>query len=251
MGFVVRKLVTALLMPLPAALLFGAVGWVLWTRGKRKRLGQVMVAGSLLGLAVLSIEPVALALAGGIEGREPAFPGDSVDFVVVLGNGHDSDPALPVSAQLTSQGLYRLTEGVSISVAQPWARLVLSGYGGTDPKPGAQVYGDMAAALGVTQERMILEPRPTSTAEEAEYLEPLLSGQRFALVTSATHMPRALEIFRGRGLEPIAAPTGHLAKEPQGFDVLGFIPQEQNLLRSRAAWYEFLGRLWARLRGDA
>lgn len=251
MGFVVRKLLTALLMPLPAALLAGVVGWVLWTRGTRKRLGQGMVAVSLLGLAVLSLDPVALALAGRIEGSQPAFPGDSIDFVVVLGHGHDSDPTLPVSAQLSSQALHRLTEGVSISVAQPWSRLVLSGYGGTDPKPGAQVYGEMAEALGVAPERIILEPRPASTAEEAEYLEPILARHPFALVTSATHMPRALEIFRARGLQPIAAPTGHLAKAPQGFDVLGFIPQEENLLRSRAAWYEFLGRLWARLRGDA
>ena len=251
MGFVVRKLLSALVMPLPAALLVGVVGWILWTRGTRKRMGQVMVAASLLGLAALSLDPVALALAGRVEGGHPAFPGDSIDFVVVLGHGHDSDSALPVSAQLSSQALYRLSEGVSIAVAQPWARLVLSGYGGTDPKPGAQVYGEMAAALGVAPERMVLEPRPTSTAEEAEYLEPLLRGHRFALVTSATHMSRALEIFRGRGLEPVPAPTGHLAKAPQGFDVLGFIPQEENLMRSRAAWYEFLGRAWARLRGDA
>ena len=171
LGFLIRKALTAFLMPLPAALLLGMVGWVLWSRGTRKRLGQVLVAASLLGLALLSLDPVAQSLAGSIEGREPAFPGDSVDFVVVLGNGHNSDPALPVSAQLSSQSLYRLAEGVRISVAQPWSRLVLSGYGGSDPKPNAQVYSEMAQALGVSPERMVIEPRPTSTVEEAEYLD--------------------------------------------------------------------------------
>lgn len=251
MGFAIRKVLTDLIMPLPAALLLGMVGWVLWSRGTRKRTGQVLVAVSLLGLAVLSLDPVARRLAGGVEDDWPAFPGDSVDFVVVLGHGHDSDPELPVSAQLSSQALHRLTEGVRISVAQPWSRLVLSGYGGSDPKPTAQVYGEMAQALGVAPERMVLEPRPRSTAEEAEYLASLLEGHRFALVTSATHMSRAVGIFSARGLEPVPAPTGHLAKEPQGADLRRFIPGGESLNRTRAAWYEFLGRAWARLRGEA
>ena len=98
---------------------------------------------------------------------------------------------------------------------------------------------------------MVIEPRPKSTAQEAEYLGPILADHRFALVTSATHMPRALAIFRARGLDPIAAPTGHLAKTRQGVDVFGLVPAEQSLMRTKAAWYEFLGRVWAKLRGDA
>jgi uncharacterized SAM-binding protein YcdF (DUF218 family) len=251
MGFMIRKTLTALLMPLPAALLLGTVGWVMWSWGKKKRRGQLLVAASLLGLATLAVDPVATRLAGSVEGREPAFPGDSVGFVVVLGSGHVSDPRLPVSAQLSSQALYRLTEGVRIHLAQPWSTLVLSGHGGDDPKPNAQVYGEMAQALGVDPGRMVLEPRPTSTAEEAEYLEPLLSGHRFALVTSATHMPRAVALFEARGLDPVPAPTGHLVNTARSLDYLRYIPHEENLQRTRAAWYEFLGRLWAAMRGDA
>jgi uncharacterized SAM-binding protein YcdF (DUF218 family) len=96
---------------------------------------------------------------------------------------------------------------------------------------------------------MVLEPRPRDTRQEAELLAPLLRGQRVALVTSASHMPRALALFRAQGLDPIPAPTGHLAKEPQGFDVLDLIPDADGLAKTRFAWHEVLGRMWAGLTG--
>ncbi|MDP2955371.1 MAG: ElyC/SanA/YdcF family protein [Longimicrobiales bacterium] len=249
MGFFLKKAASALLMPLPACLLLGVVGWVLWARGKRKRLGQGMVGASLLLLSVLSFTPLADGLMRAVETDEPPFPGDSVDFVVVLGGGHVSDPALPVSAQLSSPALHRLVEGVVIATAQPWSRLVLSAWGGADPRSNADVSREMGAALGFPEIRMVLEPRPRDTRQEAELLAPLLRGRRFALVTSASHMPRALALFRAQGLDPVPAPTGHLAKERQGFDLLSWVPAEGNLERTRFFWHEILGRAWARLTG--
>lgn len=251
MGFLLKRLLGSLLMPLPACLLLGAVGWVLWTRGRRRRLGQTLVAISLTTLFLLSLGPISGALVRRIEGGYPAFPGDSVAFVVVLGNGHVSDPTLPPSALLSEQALYRLVEGVRIAHAQPWATLVLSGWGDADPSSNAQIYQDVAASVGFPRERTVLEPRPRDTAEEAHLLAPLLSGHAFALVTSSTHMPRAMALFRAQGLDPVPAPTGHLFKEsPGGTPLLDdLVPDEDELARSRRAWYELLGRTWARLRG--
>jgi len=249
MGFLIRKILTALVMPLPVLLFLGLVGGVLWARGKRARLGQVMVALSLLVLGVLSSGPVSNGLARALEQQYPAFPGDSVAYVVVLGSGHDSDPLLPASARLTDQGLYRVAEGVSIAVAQPWAQLVFSGYGGRDPVPGAQVAAETAIALGFPEGRITIEPRPNSTAQEAEYLEPMLQGHAFALVTSATHIPRAVALFRARGLSPIPAPTGHLGKRSGSPGVTSLVPSAGDLSRTSAVWYEFLGRLWSKGRG--
>jgi uncharacterized SAM-binding protein YcdF (DUF218 family) len=249
MGFLIRKLLTALVMPLPALLFVGLVGSVLWARGKRPRLGQLMVALSLLALGALSTDPVSYRLARALEQQYPAFPGDSVAYVVVLGSGHDSDPLFPQSARLTEQGMYRVAEGVSIAVAQPWTQLIMSGYGGTDPVPNAQVAAETAVALGFPEARIITEPRPNSTAQEAEYLEPMLQGHAFALVTSATHIPRAVALFRARGLSPIPAPTGHLGKRSSGAGPTRFVPSAGDLSRTSAVWYEFLGRVWSKVRG--
>ena len=251
MGFVVKKLLGGLLMPLPLCLAVGVAGWVLWTRGRRRRVGQTLVALSLGMLVLLSLGPVAATVAHAVEGGYAAFPGDSVAFVVVLGNGHVSDPTLPPSALLSEQALYRLVEGLRIAHAQPWATLVLSGWGDADPSSNAQVYQDVAASLGFPRERTVLEPRPRDTAEEARLLAPLLAGHPFALVTSSTHMPRAVALFRGQGLDPIPAPTGHLFKRSPGATALldDLIPGEDNLAVSRRAWHEVLGRAWARMRG--
>lgn len=249
MGFLIKKLAGALLMPLPSLLLLGIGGWILWARGRRKRLGQGMVAVSLLLLSILALTPVSDAFVRPLERSFPSFPGDSVDFVVVLASGHASDPTVPLSARLSAAGLVRLVEGVAIATAQPWSRLVLSGWGGADPQANADVYREVGAALGFPEHRMVLDPRPRDTRQEAELLAPLLRGHRFALVTAASHMPRAVSLFRAQGLDPIPAPTGHLAKEPQGFDVLFLIPDENDLARTRFAAHEILGRIWARLTG--
>ena len=249
MGFFLKKLITALIMPLPGCLILLGLGVVLWSRG-RKRLGRWMVLGAVALLYLTSLYPVSNALIRAVESDAPPFPGDSVGYVVVLGGGHSSDPSVPLSGRLSTRSVYRLTEGMAIATAQPWARLVLSGYGGADPVPNARMYHDVAVALGFPSARMLMEPRPRDTAEEAELLEPLLRGQRFALVTSASHMDRALALFRARGLDPIPAPTGHMGSDAAGaFTLLDFFPDGPSLLTTQVAWYEFLGRVWARLTG--
>jgi uncharacterized SAM-binding protein YcdF (DUF218 family) len=248
--FVLKKAVGALLMPLPVIVLLGAVGWVTWARGRHRRLGRLLSAVALVLLWGLSCDPVAQRLVKPSERAYSAFPGDSVGLVVVLGSGHVSDPALPVSARLNGEGLYRLVEGLRIARAEPWTTVVFSGYGGADPRPNALVYRDLALALGLDSARIRVEPRPRDTRQEAELLAPLLRGHAFALVTSAAHMPRAMTLFRAQGLAPVPAPTGHLVKEGGGgFDWGSLLPDPGALEIARTAWYEWLGRAWTRLTG--
>jgi uncharacterized SAM-binding protein YcdF (DUF218 family) len=245
----VKKVLGALLMPLPVSLALATVGWILWAKGKHRRAGQLLAGAALVLLCGLSFAPVSAWLARPLEHEYAPFSGDSVDYVVVLGSGHDSDPTLPVSSRLSSAGLYRLVEGVRIAVAEPWAGVIFSGYGGPDPRPNALVYRDVALSLGLDSTRIRVEPSPHDTHEEAMLMAPTLRGHRFALVTSAMHMPRAMALFRAEGLDPVAAPTGFLTATPQPFGWTNAFPDEGALLVSRTAWYERLGRMWMRLRG--
>lgn len=250
MGFFLKKVVGELLMPTTGCLVLALAGAILWRRGRRRAGGAAAGAAFLL-LWLASTSPFAEGVMRVVESGAPAFPGDSVDFVLVLGGGHTTDPELPPSAQLSSMALHRLVEGVAIATAQPWSRLLLSGWGGRDPRSNADAYREMAAALGFPDTRMVLDPRPRDTRQEAELWAPYLRGHSFALVTSAFHMDRAVELFRAQGLDPVPAPTGHLAGSPKPFGILRLLPDEANLLVTRMAWREVLGRIWARLIGAA
>ena len=57
-------------------------------------------------------------------------------------------------------------------------------------------------SLGVSRERLTMEPRARNTQENAEFSKALAapkSGERWLLVTSAYHMPRSVGLFRRAG----------------------------------------------------
>jgi uncharacterized SAM-binding protein YcdF (DUF218 family) len=62
----------------------------------------------------------------------------------------------------------------------------------------------MFARLGGDRERIYIESRPRTTSEDAFYTAAVLKpkpGERWLLVTSALHMPRAVGCFRAAGFQ--------------------------------------------------
>lgn len=238
-------------LPLALVLLLPAVLLLAWggRRGRRWALGLTVLATGLL--FVLSSGPVTRALLAPLEGRVPPLldpSGIAADdggpvWVMVLGSGHHSDADLPLSSQVSGTALTRLAEGIRLYRAVPGARLLLTGYGGPDPVPSAVMMARMAEALGVPADDIETAPEPTITWEEALAARSIVGDAPLILVTSASHMPRALALFRAAGLDPVPAPTGHRAFAVQ------FLPSGGNLGLSRAALVEHVAGLAARLRG--
>jgi uncharacterized SAM-binding protein YcdF (DUF218 family) len=106
----------------------------------------------------------------------------------------------------------------------------------------------MAEALGVSAQDMMRLAEPRDTEEESQQIAPIVGAQRFILVTSASHMPRAMGLFRKRGLQPIAAPTDYLAPGHR-VDLDDLFPDGYKLFKSQTAFYEYLGLAWEALRG--
>lgn len=165
-------------------------------------------------------------------------------YVVVLGSGHVSDNRLPAVSQIGGTSLFRLVEGIRIMRLKEESKLVICGGAVYDPVPNAEVVGRVAEALGVAGERMIIENRPRDTIEEAELLFPLLGREEFVLVTSAMHMPRAMQIFRDRGMNPLPAPTDYLIKNEVVASPGRLLPAAGNLELSRRILYEWIAEQW-------
>lgn len=118
--------------------------------------------------------------------------------------------------------------------------------------PEARVIARLLEEWGVPAEAILVEDRSVNTRENALFSFAILSSKNvrhILLITSATHMPRALSTFKKVGFEVIPAPadfrTGWGEPEP----VARWIPAADSLALSDLALKEWLGRLVYRLRG--
>jgi uncharacterized SAM-binding protein YcdF (DUF218 family) len=97
---------------------------------------------------------------------------------------------------------------------------------------------------------MVLESQSRDTIDEVRALGALLGKERFVVVTSATHLPRAMAMFKHAGMNPIPAPTDYLALHaaPQIED---WVPHAGAGFMIERALHEYVGLFWAKLRGQA
>ena len=249
LGFILKKLISMWLMPLPFCCLVIIFGLVVsyW----RAHIGRTIAFSGVAFLMLFSWQPFANSVLYPLENNYPSFDlSQPVDAVVVLGNCHTVNDEIPPMAQLCGTSLYRLMEGYRIWQANPEAELLLSGYAGNESRPYAEVAGEVALNLGVPKEKIRLFPTAQDTQEEAELTAPFLKGKRFALVTSASHMQRSMKWFEQQSIEdevllPIAAPAHFGASKDSTSWEIG----SGALQKTERTWYELLGKIWAAIKG--
>jgi uncharacterized SAM-binding protein YcdF (DUF218 family) len=255
-AFALKKLVSRLLFPVPLVLIIGILGLVLLWQRKESAAGRVLVSLSFLLLLLFSISPIANALLAPLERYYPplsvtSLPPGEVQVIVVLAGGGVTRDDLPVTAQLSSHCMARLVEGVRLAHALPEATLLLSG-GLAVPLDAIDETRDnyrFAVLFGIEPERILIEGRSWDTAEQARYVADLVGDASLILVTSASHMPRSIALFRQAGLDPIPAPTDYYINSDWTQHVWSWLPSVSALRNSERAVYEYLGLVWGRLRG--
>jgi len=245
-AFTLKEILGSWLMPLPLALTLLVVGCVgLWWRYPRSGRWLVTIGALVLGLSSLEIAQTSLLYP--LETRYPKWQpeaGQHFAYVVVMGAAHADLPRLPLSNRLNEAAVYRLVEAISVYRSQPGAKLILSG-GGTQPETKAEIMWRVARQLGVPEQDMILQIGSHDTEEEVGLLKPIIGAAPFAVVTSAVHMPRTMELFEHAGLHPLPVPTHFLERDEPYY--LGW-PRSENLVGSEFAMHEYLGQLWLRLK---
>ena len=253
--FFLTKLAGAALKPLSLILLMLLVGLLLaglaWGRPQQRRIGLSLIGLATLALALIAWWPISARLIESLEQQYPAMTAEAlpnnVSAIIVLGGGGSEDSTIPLTSQLGQSSLQRLAEGVRLWRLRPEARLVTSGSSASG-RAQALIAADLAAALGVPPESIEPMPEPRNTLEEAASfaeLQTLLALQGpVLLVSSASHLPRAVKIFEQAGVAVIPAPTGHRAIARDLNRPGDFAPSAESLRTTEAAWHEYLGRLW-------
>jgi uncharacterized SAM-binding protein YcdF (DUF218 family) len=246
---VLSNFVDAWLMPLPLVVVLSGLGCLaLWLR--RPRSGRLLVSSAWLLLVLVSCTALADLMLLPLEERYPKWDGrgDNLAFVVVMGAGQQDAPRLPETNRPNPAALYRLLEAIAVYRANPGSKLILSGAGG-EPEPIAEVVARVAQTIGISAADILIQPQGHNTEQEVQLLAPLVGQQRFAVVTSAAHMPRTMSLFTAAGLKPVPAPTHFLDRfnpHPNWRDLTA--PNTESLARAQFALHEYIGMLWLRLK---
>ncbi|MGR4067823.1 ElyC/SanA/YdcF family protein [Billgrantia sp. C5P2] len=241
-----KELIAVYAMPLPLFFIFLGLAALLFFSGRRRGgLGLGVLATVMLLLAACS--PLADKLLEPLESRYPPLQisGDEtwVETIVVLGGGWQPERGGSSLSRLNESSLFRLTEGLKLLQDFPQARLVVSGGSRLESMPPvAEAYAQAVSELGVTAVELVVLDWPTDTASEARAVRDLLDrGSQLLLVTSASHMPRAMAHFRAVGLDPVAAPTHRLVNPGVAWNLAYWLPTSQALSKTERALHEYMG----------
>ena len=252
--FLLKKMIAPLFFPLSLCLEFLFVGMLLLWFTRKQKAGKIMVCLGFILLALFSYTPFPDISLKSLEYRYAPLIDVSqfsdIKWVVVLGGGHNSDPELPVTSQLSKSSLSRLVEGIRIHRVLPKSKLVLSGGGVFDPVPESKVMAGVAEVMGIGENRLVLEELSKDTKDQARLIYKIVGKERFILVTSASHMPRSMALFQKSGMKPIPAPTDYWVKKRQRIGPSVFFPSANSLRKMERVFYEYLGLGWARLSGQ-
>lgn len=212
----------------------------------RRPLGRRLLVAAAVSLIVLGLLPSAWLLMTPLEQRFPipADPG-RVDGIIVLAGAERARLSEVYRQPLLNANAGRLTTFLMLAYRFPDARLVHSG--DTAPASQSAVARELLLGVGLDPARIVFETKSRNTcgsagaARELVHPEP---AQRWLLVTSAYHMPRAVACFRAAGWDVTPYPTDfRRGPAPFNFRVV------ENLDDFDAAAHEWIGLLYYRARG--
>ncbi|HEY0352091.1 MAG TPA: YdcF family protein, partial [Enterovirga sp.] len=174
-------------------------------------------------LIVIGLGPIGDWAIMPLEDRFPTYVEGAgrVDGIVVLGGAVYTDVSAARDQLSTGQAGERLLALADLARRYPSARLVYSGGSGNLLVPDARVEAELVAAaaetLGIASGRVMVEGTSRDTWENAVNTRALVipaPGERWLLVTSAWHMPRAIGCFRQVGFPVTAYPVDFRTRGP-------------------------------------
>ena len=205
MFFTASKTLGLLTVPSDALGMVALLGLVLLLTRWRQT-GRCILMICLAIFLIVGMLPIGRGLMAVLEDRFPAWAdtGSPPDGMIVLGG-----PIRPRMSELRgtielNEGAERFTVIPSLARRFPNARIVFTG--GSGNLSGGPAEAPLAVRLlesfGIPRERLLVEDRARNTAENASFTKALVHpkpGERWLLVTSAAHMPRAVGAFRQAG----------------------------------------------------
>ncbi len=223
MFFVASKVFWMFLSPIVVLLVLALVG-ASWSGDRWRRAFRSIGIAAILILITVGMTPLGLMAAAPLENR---FPQPAADMpppfgIIVLG-GAVNGPVSKARGEIVFDEGERMIEAAFLAKRYPQARMVFTGGSGSliAESKEAPAARELLIELGVDPARIIVEEKSRNTEENAQFTAAIVRPepkQRWLLVTSAFHMPRAIGVFEKAGFDVsrIRSPIERLDRDTGG-----------------------------------
>ncbi len=249
MIFYLKKAVDALLLPPGIIILLLIYSGMRFLRKGYLKAGMTnLIIASIAYL--LSIQPVADGMLKGLEGGYTIPDKPEGDVIVVLGGGiRDGVPDLTGKGAPLEDALPRI---VAAARLQKRLGLPVIASGGTvfSRESEASVMKRFLVDLGVPEDKIIPESKSRDTYENALYTKEICEKMGFKrpiLITSATHMRRAVMSFEKVGLPVTPFPSHFRVWERKRYSWRDYLPSAGAIGNIYMALHEYLGLIFYRV----
>ena len=202
MLFIIKRLLGQFLSPLPLLTLIFLVGWLIRRFERHRRLGQLLQLAAGIAFLVISV--------GGFErylyNLEQIYPpfntapehctALSGAEIVVLGQGLDPDSTLPIRFRDNDTFRNRMLEAARIAQHVPESRLLVSMAGSADQTDKKTALDEYAQLFNLAPQRLVMLADGVDTESEARLALQVARAKTVIVVTSASHLPRAIPLFQ-------------------------------------------------------
>lgn len=219
MFFYLSKIIWFFLQPSAASVFLILIGLLIsktrWARWSKK----IVVTGAI-SLLLIAFSPLGRQIMIPLEDRFPLITFEEqkqqqVDGIIVLGGTIQMNVSDQRGVPSIVSGAERIIEAVKLAHHFKNARIVLAGGPNTmiaTPTPDAVIVKQLMIDMGIDADRIEVEGKSRNTWENAlfgkEVAKPK-AGERWLLVTSAYHMPRAMGAFRKAEFKVKAYPVDY------------------------------------------
>jgi uncharacterized SAM-binding protein YcdF (DUF218 family) len=242
--FLLKKVITALVMPPLGPLLLTIAGLLITRRWPRT--GKACVWSSVAILLILSLPMTAAGLSRAVDldsGLGSAAAG-TARAIVILGGGRRVAPEFG-GETVSGSTLQRLHYGARLARQRQLPVLVSGGSPGSQAVPEGEL---MAVALEQSFGTSVQwkELRSRDTHENAIFSAAILQAagiRSVLLVTDDIHERRGVAEFRAEGIEAVPAPVMSSAAPAEGDLLSAYLPNASALRQSALALHEILGNI--------
>ena len=257
MFFIVSKTVGWLLTPTNLIISLTVIGLLLLLTRLAGLGRKVLVIAALL-LTFFAFIPVGYWLMVPLEQRFPVWDASrgAPDGIIVLGGSIYPEISSARGTGVFPAAADRLVAAAELARRYPDVPVIFTG-GSATLAVGDDREADFAASifirLGLAPGRIMLERDSRNTAENAQFTARMVApkaGQRWLLISSAYHLPRAVGLFRAAGFPIEPYPVDWLTQGEADYWRFGDKPLE-NLARIDNGAREWIGMLANRLTGKS